>query len=314
MEKVQEEKVLLNTKEVARFLNVNENMVYTLITENGLPATKVMGKWLFPRHLVEQWIENQTINYPSQKGPFENSSSVLLIMGSNDPLLEKTINLFNRLCHENIAAFGNVGSLGGIRALRRNLCHMATSHLIQDDERDYNFYFIQEELVHTPAVVNFCLREQGLLISRGNPKGIKSIADLKEKGIRIVNRATSTGTRLLFDRELKKAGILGKSIEGYDKELPKHMDVGIEIATGKADAGPGIRAIAELLGLEFLPFRWERYDLLIRKDRFFDPVVQNFLSLLHEPELKELASDLKGYDLSISGKMIFPGSSIKPAS
>ncbi len=54
----------LSTKEVAQFLDVNEKMIYSLISDKGLPATKVTGKWLFPKHLVEKWLENHIINYP----------------------------------------------------------------------------------------------------------------------------------------------------------------------------------------------------------------------------------------------------------
>ena len=122
---------LFTTREIARFLNINEKMVYTLIAEKGLPATKATGKWLFPRHLVEQWLENRTINYPKTTDPLPPYHGLLIIAGSNDILLDKAVSLFNRLYPENVAVFGNLGSLGGIRALRRNLCHIASSHLLQ---------------------------------------------------------------------------------------------------------------------------------------------------------------------------------------
>ena len=90
-------KTLLSTREVAEFLNINEKMVYTLIGEKGLPATKVTGKWLFPRHLVEQWLENQTINYPEPSGPLPPYHGLLIIAGSNDILLDRIISLFNHI-------------------------------------------------------------------------------------------------------------------------------------------------------------------------------------------------------------------------
>jgi len=121
-----------------------------------------------------------------------------------------------------------------------------------------------------------------------------------------VNRPLGTGTRLLFDAELYKAGIDVERIEGYNHELKQHMDVGIEILSGRADAGPGIKAVAGLLGLDFIPIRWERFDLLILKERFFEKGVQLFLGLLHEPEFRELARELPGYDLELCGKMVFP--------
>jgi excisionase family DNA binding protein len=310
MDKPDQMKTLLSTKEVAQLLDVNEKMVYTLVSEKGLPATKITGKWLFPRQLVEQWVEAHTINYPDSRAQPPAYQGLLVLAGSNDLLLDKTITLFNRMYPEHIAVFGNLGSMGGLRALRRNLCHIATSHLLQESENDYNFDFAVKELDKMPAVVNFCRREQGLLVQKGNPKDIVQIADLGRSGMTIVNRALGTGTRLLLDFELKNAGIRGEKIKGYGHEVQRHLDVGLEVLAGRADAGPCIRAVAGLLDLDFIPLRWERYDLMIVKERFFDEGVQRFLGLLHETEFKKLTERLQGYDLEFSGKMLFPGNSV----
>jgi excisionase family DNA binding protein len=298
---------LLSTKEVARLLNVNEKMVYTLVAEKGLPASKVTGKWLFPRHLVEQWVETQTINYPDTGNLQPVQQGILILAGSNDPLLDRAISLFNNQSQAPLAVFGNLGSMGGLRALRQNLCHIASSHLLQEDEQEYNFDYAFQELDLIPAVVNFCRREQGILVAEGNPKKISTVADLAGPGLRIVNRPLGTGTRLLLDRELKKAGIEGEKIDGYGDEVHRHLDVGLEIVAGRADAGPGIGAVAGLLNIGFIPIRWERFDLMILKDRFFDEGIQRFLSLLHEKAFKQLAEGFSGYDLGLAGKMIYPG-------
>jgi len=304
-------KKLLSTKEVAEFLNVNEKMVYSLVSEKGLPATKITGKWLFPKHLVEQWVEANTINYPDNGVPLPPYEGLLIITGSNDPLLDRAISLFNTHQTDQIAVFANLGSMGGLTALRRQLCHIASSHLLQEDESEYNFDFAFKELDQMPAIVNFCRREQGILVQKGNPKKISAAADLARKGVKIVNRSLSTGTRLLLDRELKKAGISGEKIEGYSYEVSRHLDVGLEILSGRADAGPGIRAIAGLLDIDFIPLRWERFDLMISKERFFDKGIQRFLGLLHENEFREIATLLEGYDVNLGGKMVFPTDSQK---
>lgn len=296
----------LSTREVAAFLNVNEKMVYSLISEKGLPATKITGKWLFPRHLVEQWLEGHTENYPEALSKLPPYQGLLIIAGSNDLLLDKAIALFNAFFPEHIAVFGNLGSMGGLRALKRNLCHIASSHLLQENEDEYNFGFADKELENMPAVVNFCKREQGIILNGHLSDKIKTLQDLAKPGIRIVNRGLGTGTRLLFDKALKSAGLNGEKIEGYHRIVNRHMDVGLEILTGNADAGPGIRPVASMLGLDFLPIRWERYDLLIPKDRFFDKGVQLFQSLLHEKEFTQLSETLDGYDIGDCGKMIFP--------
>lgn len=301
---------LLSTKEVAKLLGVNEKMIYTLITEKGLPATKITGKWLFPTHLVEQWVETRTINYPSRQDSSSKCQNVLIFAGSNDMLLDRTLSLFMRTHSNLLAPFANLGSMGGIKALRQGLCHVACSHLVQEEGEsgrvDYNFAYAEHELERLPAVVNFCKRRQGLLLAPGNPKKIGGIKDLTKPGMRIVNRAPGTGTRLLLDRECARLGISPDKLVGYTNEAATHMALGLEILAGRADAGMGIQAAATALDLDFIPFTWERFDLLIPKDQFFDKDIQRFLGLLQDPAFKELAQELTGYDIAKSGKMVYP--------
>lgn len=302
---------LLTTKEVAHFLSINEKMVYSLVSEKGLPASKITGKWLFPKNLVEQWIEANTVNYPKTTESPSVSLAVLIITGSNDLLLNKVISFYNTHFPGNIAVFGNLGSMGGLQALRQNFCHIASSHLLQENGEDYNFEFANQELERMPAIVNFCKREQGILVKNGNPEKIATVSDLAQPGIRIVNRPLGTGTRLLLDQALKKNAVRGDKIDGYNYEVHRHLDVGLEILAGRADAGLGIHAVAGLLNLDFVPLCWERYDLMIFKERFFEASVQQFLGLLHEEQFFKIAESLKGYDIGLSGRMIYPKNNIK---
>ncbi|MFW6324051.1 MAG: substrate-binding domain-containing protein [Desulfovibrionales bacterium] len=298
---------LLSTKELATFLGINEKKVYSLIAEEGLPATKVTGKWLFPSHLVEQWVESRTINFPSRVlEPGSMPDELLIIAGSNDILFDRTLPLFSEIHPDRLAVFGNLGSMGGLKALRKGLCHMATSHLAQENEQDFNFSYAQKELAETPAVVNFCLREQGILVARNIPKKITNIRDIVEKGLRLVNRPPGTGTRLLLDRSLHKLGFDGSAIPGYEREVQRHLDVGLEILAGRADAGPAIRPVASLLNLDFLPLTWERFDLIIPKSVFFHETIQGFLNIFHEERFQNMASELQGYDIRLGGKIVYP--------
>ena len=296
---------LLSTKEVAQFLGVNEKMVYTLISEKKLPATKITGKWIFPQHLVEQWIEVNTSNYPTSR-QMPEKQGLLVIIGSHDPLLERTITLFNAISGEFTAVFGCAGSMGGLKALRQKRCHIATSHLIEENSGEYNFDFAHRELDVMPAVINFSRREQGLMVGRGNPKNILKIFDLSRPEIQLANRPLGTGTRLLLDQELRKNEISVEHISGYENEFFTHLDAGLEILAGRADAALGIRAAAAMLCLDFIPICWERYDLLISKDRFFEPGVQQFIEMLNSKAFVDLTRGFpEGYDLSLCGKMLF---------
>ncbi len=296
----------LTTKEVARLLKVNDKMVYSLINEKGLPATKVTGKWMFPRRLVEEWLETNILNYRQTGAEMSSDTGRLLLAGSDDPLFQQTLSLFHKKNNGTVAFFASLGSMGGLKCLRRGLCHIGVCHLLQDDNQEYNFDFAERELERPPVFVNFSKREQGILLKKGNPKNILSIADLAKPGVRIVNRPLGTGTRLLLDYEIAKSDISTDAIAGYHHEFPRHIDVGMEILSGRADAAPAIRAIAGLLDLDFLPLRWERFDLLIARERFFEQGIQQFMGVLHDKEFQQLAESFKGYDISLCGKMVFP--------
>lgn len=303
---VMREKKFISTKEVAALLNVNEKMIYTLVSEKGLPATKITGKWLFPRRLVDEWLEFNVVNGPIQAQALSSDTGRLLLAGSDDPLFQKTLSLLHRKKSDLMAFFANVGSMGGLKALRRGLCHVGVCHLLQDDNQEYNFDFADQELENTPVFINFSKREQGILVPPGNPKGIRSISDLGREDITIVNRPLGTGTRLLLDYEIAKSEISAGSITGYQREVTRHLDAGLEVLSGKVDAAPAIRAVSSMLDLDFVPLRWERFDLLVNRRQFFERGIQSFLGVLLEPEFEELAAQFEGYDVSLSGKMIFP--------
>ena len=296
---------MLSTREVAQFLGVHEKIIYSMITEKGLPASKVSGKWLFPLKLVEQWVLSRTVNLPAAAREAARDD-VLVVAGSNDLLLDRILALLMAENPQVLAAFANLGSLGGIRALRCGRCQVAASHLAQEDGEEFNFAFCREELPELPAVVNLARREQGLLLPAGNPQRVRSMADLVRQGLTVVNRAPGTGTRLLFEREIARAGGAPAALPGWDRVAPRHLDAGLAVLRGQAQAAPGIRAVAGELGLDFLPLAWERYDLLIPRNRFFEQPVQLLLNLLHEDRCKALAADLAGYDLSMTGRTVFP--------
>lgn len=296
----------LTTKEVAKLLKVNDKMVYSLINEKGLPATKITGKWMFPQRLVEEWLEMNILNYRQSELDMSSDTGRLLLAGSDDPLFQQTLSLFQKKGFGTVAFFANLGSMGGLKCLRRGVCHIGVCHLLQDDNMEYNFDFAERELDRPPIFVNFSKREQGILLQKGNPKNIQSIADLARSEVTIVNRPLGTGTRLLLDYEIAKSDISTDTITGYHREVSRHLDVGLEILAGKADAGPAIRAVAGLLNLDFMPLRWERFDLLIARERFFEQGVQQFIGLLHDVAFQQLAETFVGYDLSLCGKMVFP--------
>lgn len=298
-------RILLTTKEVASFLHVNEKMIYNLVQEKGLPATKVTGKWLFPKAMVEEWLETHISGFRGSTTSRSTDEGILLFAGSDDPLFQQTIALFHSIHNPLTAFFANLGSMGGLNTLKRGQCHIATCHLLQEDAQEYNFEFAARELNDSAVIMNFSRREQGLILAPGNPKNIQTVTDLAKPGITIVNRPLGTGTRLLLDHEIAVSDIASRDIDGYQNEVSRHVDAGLAVKSGKADAAPAIRAVAGMLDLDFLPLRWERFDLLIDKRRFFDENIQRFLGVFHEKAFNELAGSFVGYDIKECGKMLF---------
>ncbi|MEE8547434.1 MAG: helix-turn-helix transcriptional regulator [bacterium] len=295
---------LMDTREAAEFLGVNEKQIYTLIHERGLPGTKVTGKWVFPRHLVERWIESSVVNMPGEEQFLARARGLLLIAGSDDPLLTYLISLYRNRFPDTIPLQSRAGSSEGLMALKKRICHIACLHLINPEGEGYNTDHLAEAMGEEVVAVSFAMRTQGILLSPGNPLGIESLQDLVRREARLINREVGTGTRLLLDRELDRAGLNPAQIPGYDSTATGHLEVGLEVMRDHADAGIAIEAVASLLGLDFIPIKRERFDLVVLRDEFFTEPVQNFLGLLHDAEFAREANALAGYDIGDTGKIL----------
>ncbi|UCG11574.1 MAG: helix-turn-helix transcriptional regulator [Deltaproteobacteria bacterium] len=296
---------LMSTKQAAQYLGINEKKIYSLIGDKGLPGTKVTGKWLFQRHLLDRWLEQNTENYPPVESTPETYKNLLIITGSNDLLLDQLLELFAKRHRLPLPVFSNLGSMGGIKALKENLCHICSAHLLEPEGEEYNFAYVEEEFGDSVVVVNFCKRLQAVLVAPGNPHVVSGLEDLASGRLRIANRKEGTGTRLLLDRELERRGVSDETIPGYDTAFGRHLDVGVEVLAGRADAGLAIAAVGEMLGLDHVPAIWERYDFIVRKDVFFSRGVQMLMALLHDQEFLQMSGRFAGYDLSTSGQVVF---------
>lgn len=183
----------------------------------------------------------------------------------------------------------NVGSMGGLRAIRKGIADVAGIHLL-DESGVYNEPFIKE--ITGAVLVKGYIRDQGLIVARDNPLNIKGIGDLPGK--RFMNRTKGSGTRTLLDMELKKLAserhmpvkALIDSIPGFDVEAKTHNAVASAILSGKADAGLGIKTVADQNGLGFISLRDEEYDFLLQKNRMDKPAIKAFLDVLDSGEFK----------------------------
>ena len=201
----------------------------------------------------------------------------------------------------------HAGSLGGLIALRRGEAHVAGSHLLDPATGEYNFAYIQQYLPNVPVVVVTLLRrEQGLIIAKGNPKNIASLADLARSDVRFVNRQRGAGTRVLLDYRLSELGLAAESIVGYRREEYTHLAVAAAVQSGVADCGLGVRAAARALQLDFVSVEWERYDLVIPKVYYESELLRPLLELIRGGSFRQAVAELEGYDPSLMGQALRP--------
>lgn len=241
----------------------------------------------------------------------------IFCIGSHDmtlDLLAQFLAKYNRRF-----ASSNVGSQGGLVALRRGEAHMAGSHLLDPNNGEYNISYIRQYMPNIPVkVIALVGRDQGLIVRQGNPKGIKSLGDLSSserspqrkaraepsRSVLFVNRQRGAGTRVLLDYHLKLMAISPESIVGYSQEEYTHLGVATAVASGRADCGLGIAAAAQALDLGFIPLFQERYDLVIPKQFAEDYLLAPLFELLADRGFREAVSQLKGYDVSVMGNVI----------
>ncbi|MDQ7027512.1 MAG: molybdopterin biosynthesis protein [Anaerolineae bacterium] len=228
--------------------------------------------------------------------------ATVMAIGSHDPMLDLLGQHLATQFHGNRLTSANVGSMGGIVALKRGETHIAGMHLLDEASGEYNLPYLQKQLPNVALqVVTFAHREQGLIVQKGNPHNIKSLDDLPR--LRYVNRQRGAGTRLLLDYELNQRAIAPDSIIGYDREEYTHMAVAAAVATKIADCGLGVRSAAIALDLDFVSVGWERYDIVIPQAHQNHAGVKNLLTTLNSEPFKMALATQDGYDIRETGTL-----------
>ena len=227
----------------------------------------------------------------------------ILAIGSHDLTLDLMSQFLAKL--DRRLASANVGSQGGLVALRRGEAHLAGSHLLNPETGEYNISYIRQYMPNVPVkVVTLAGRAQGLIVKKGNPKGIQGLGDLTKPNVQFVNRQRGAGTRVLLDYHLKSMTISSESIVGYQQEEYTHLGIAAAIASGRADCGLGIAAAAQALDLDFVPLFDERYDLVIPKQFADDELLAPLFDLLTDLAFRKSVAQLPGYDVSVMGTII----------
>jgi excisionase family DNA binding protein len=297
---------LMNTKEVAKYLDIHEKQVYLLIKAGKIPCTRVTGKWIFPVKLIDEWIESSAHDGLQQARKRVNSiDGALLASGSNDPVLDMLLTAIKKE-HPDFNIFSaNTGSVAGLEALNSGLTDIAFSHLYDAKTGDYNTPYLKVYCPdQTPVVVNLFYRQIGFLIA-GSAAGIfRGWESLTQNEVRFVNRQKGSGIRLLLDQELSGRGIAADDVTGYQNEVYTHFEVGLSLVSGEADVGIASAAVAKILDIEFRPLVEERFDMILSKDTFFQPPVQAFMETLQSGEFKRRVEKIGNYNFKDAGRIL----------
>jgi putative molybdopterin biosynthesis protein len=286
---------LMNTKEVAEYVRLKERSIYNLVAMQRIPFTRVTGKLLFPKALIDSWLLDQAEGVPTI--PLLPH----VIAGSHDPLLEWAV----RESGSELALLFD-GSLAGLERLAQRRAVASGLHAIDSDTKSYNVPQVRARLPRQPVIVlEWAWREQGLIVAAGNPLGIERLADLNR--MRFAARQPEAGSRLLLDHLLRTEGLRPETVRADGPPLRTETEVALAVSEGRADVGLGIAAVARQLNLDLVPLTRERYDLLIWRRAYFEPPLQRLLAFCASAAFAAKAENLGGYDVSGLGRVHYNG-------
>ena len=296
---------------VEEFLRVKLGMVGDRIVATSLPRgagcittlTEADGIIRVPNHL-----EGLPPHEPVKAEIMRQLSDVrntIVAVGSHDNTLDVLADELRRSHGHLTLSSSHVGSMGGLMAVKRGACHLAGSHLLDTEDGTYNISYVKRFLPDTDVrIINLVFREQGLIVPKGNPKGIAGIEDLGRNDLTFINRQGGSGTRILLDYRLRELGIDPAAIQGYANEEFTHMSVAVTVLSGAADVGLGIYAAAKALNMDFIPVVTEQYDLVIPKVHADSENIQILLDTINTRRFKERVEKLGGYHMEKTGTLI----------
>ena len=249
---------------------------------------------------AEESVKAELIN------PINAIRNTVVITGSHDNTLDLLADQVRLESPGITISSSHVGSMGGLMAIRKGVCHMAGAHLLDPRDGSYNISYIKKYLPDEKIrVVNLVMREQGLILAKGNPHDIRGLEDLKSKGLTFINRQAGSGTRILLDYKLGEMGLEPADIKGYEDEEYTHMSVAVAVLSGRAQAGLGIHAAAAALDLSFIPVVTEEYDLIIPERFFVTDNVQALMTTIRTDLFKTRVREMGGYATEKTGEIIW---------
>ncbi|WP_379154499.1 substrate-binding domain-containing protein [Paenibacillus sp. sgz5001063] len=321
------------TEEIARLLKISKLKVYDLIKKGELPSYRVgkqmrvdlsdleaykqnsrsgaSGSLAPAPGLVEAPLSAVPPTLPTQiaqtQGHSSKTTGINVVITGQDMSLDILATHLERRESSARPLRSYAGSLDSLIAMYHGESDIVSTHLLDGDTGEYNLPYIRRLLVgFSYIVVRMLTRSAGFYVQKGNPKGIRDWSDLRQNGIRLVNRERGAGARVLLDEQLRLHGIPSSSISGYAIEENSHFAIAGRVARGEADVGIGTEKAAKIIdGIDYIPLIQERYDLVILKKPEHEALIGTVIDILRSTAFKNELSSIHGYDLSETGTVIF---------
>ena len=296
----------LTPDEVAAELKLTRYTVYEMIKRGELPASKIGRTLRISRSDLGQFMQRNK-SHDEFLPPFASPAvrpaedREILFAGSHDLTVDLLAQQLSARGVTLLPAF--CGSLDGLIELYKGRVDMAGCHLLDPLSGEYNLTHIRSLLPYEEiSVIHLVSRWQGFVVPKGNPRMITSWEELFSGRHRIANRQRGSGTRILLDYQLWRAGVSAENIPGYEQEMATHYATAAAILQGKADVALGIESVARGLGLDFFPIQEERYDLVIPARFLGQARFQSLLEVLRDPSFKQAVVAQGGYNIALTGK------------
>ncbi|WP_168119431.1 helix-turn-helix transcriptional regulator [Paenibacillus sp. HB172176] len=291
--------VSYTTEEIAALLKVSKLTVYDLIKKGELASYRVGKQMRVDEADLEAYKQRS-------KGATKSVKRPVVITGQ-DISLDLLAKHMEEAVPDVRPLRAHVGSLDSLIAMYRGESDIVSTHLWDGETNAYNLPYIRKILVGSSyIVVNLLSRWAGLYVANDNPLGLKHWDDLKQDGLRIVNREKGSGARVLLDEQLRLHGIPATRLIGYGDEQSNHLGVASKVASGEADVGVGIEKAASIVGnVSFLPLQLEQYDLVLMKNEDNRKWIPEVLELLRSTRFRKELGALQSYDLSLTGQILY---------
>ena len=286
----------LTTREVAALLRVKERKVYELAASGEIPCRRVTGKLLFPRVEIETWLAGA----PRDK-PRDRDTAPDVVAGSHDPLLDWAI----RESGSQLATLFD-GSLDGLERIGSGQAIAAGMHVYEPANGGWNVRHVEQRLAGEPVVlIEWARRRQGLILSPASAEVVRSVGDLR--GRRLVRRQAAAGAGILLKHLMDREAVPMGEVDLLPDLMRTETEAAAAVALGRADAAPGLEAMARQFGLPFLPTIEERFDLLVDRRAWFEPPMQRLLAFCRSSDFRAKADELGGYALGEHARVHWNG-------